>query len=74
MTHFSDEIRAFADSRETSYEIAQAIFDLFPGQEENVWAEPTDVQRDDVVAMAWEMADAETDSLIWGCKKFSRNA
>lgn len=74
MTHFSDEIRAFADSRETSYEIAQAIFDLFPGQEENVWAEPTDVQRDDVVAMAWEMADAETDSLIWGCEKFSRNA
>lgn len=74
MTHFSNEIRAFADSRETSYEIAQAIFDLFPGQEENVWAEPTDVQRDDVVSMAWKMADADTDSLIWGCEKFSRNA
>ena len=74
MTHFSNEIRAFADSRETSYEIAQAIFDLFPGQEENVWAEPTDEQRRAVISAAWGMTDAEEDALIWGCEKFSRNA
>lgn len=74
MTHFSNEIRSFADSRETSYEIAQAIFDLFPGNEESVWAEPTDVQRDAVVSAAWEMADADEDRLVWGCEKFSRDS
>ncbi|MCP1202224.1 YccJ family protein [Acetobacter oryzoeni] len=74
MTHFSNEIRSFADSRETSYEIAQAIFDLFPGNEENVWEEPSDAQRTAIVSAAWEMADADEDSLIWGCEKFSRDA
>lgn len=74
MAHFSNEIRSFADSRETSYEIAQAIFDLFPGNEKKIWEEPTDEQRESVVSAAWEMADADEDSLIWGCEKFSRDA
>ena len=72
MTHFSNEIRSFADSRGTSYEIAQAIFDLFPGNEENVWEDPTDVQRDTVVSAAWKTANTDEFTLIWGCERFSR--
>lgn len=74
MQHFSNEIRSFADSRETSYEIAQAIFDLFPGQEKSIWEEPTDEQRNAVVSAAWGMADADEDSLVWGCEKLTRDA
>lgn len=69
---YSNEVKAFADSRETSYEIAQALFDLFPENAATVWAEPTDTQRAAVVSAAWKLADSDEDCLIWGCEKFRR--
>lgn len=74
MAHFSAEVRSFADTRETSYEIAQAIFDLFPGREESVWAEPTYEQREAVVSAAWEIAATDENTLNWGCERFTRDA
>lgn len=74
MTQFSNEIRSFADSRETSYEIAQALFDLFPENAARIWEEPTDTQRAAVVSAAWKLADSDEDCLTWGCEKFRRDA
>lgn len=69
---YSNDVKTFADSRETSYEIAQAIFDLFPGNEAQIWEEPTDTQRAAVVSAAWKLADSDDDCLLWGCEKFRR--
>ncbi len=74
MMHFSSEIRAFSDSRETSYEIAQAISDLFPARMETVWAEPTDDEHRAVAARAFELADGDEDILFWGQERVTRDA
>ncbi|MFT9347670.1 MAG: hypothetical protein ABF562_03040 [Gluconobacter japonicus] len=72
MNAFNSEIRNFADSRETSYEIAAALIELFPETAEQVWDAPTDDQSAQVISRAWELADAEEDALNWGAERIVR--
>lgn len=72
MTTFNSEIRDFADSRETSNEIAAALIELFPDMAEQVWDAPTEEQSAQVISRAWELADAEEDTLNWGCERIVR--
>jgi hypothetical protein len=60
--------RAFADSRETSDEIAQAIFNHTSSDTEaqRIWAEPTAAEEAAVMADAWRLADPEENTLFWG--------
>lgn len=74
MTYSPNHIRAFAASRETSYEIAQAIFDLFPGKESTTWDSPTAKQRKAVISAAWKMAEIAKETLFWGDEEISRDA
>lgn len=60
----------FANAHETSPEIAQAIFDLYPGNEHSVWEDPTDEQRIRVVLCAF--SNTGEDELFWGQETVSR--
>ena len=69
MTHYvtSQEITEFASSREISDEIAQAILEMSAGdadRAQEIWENGD--EADQVVARAWQLADAETDTLYWG--------
>ena len=69
MTHYvtSQETTEFAASREISDEIAQAILELAAGdadRAQEIWENGD--EADHVIARAWELADAETDTLHWG--------
>jgi hypothetical protein len=60
--------RSFADSRETSDEVAQAIFNRTSDDAEvqRIWAEPTPDELAAVMIEAWRLADPEEDTLFWG--------
>jgi hypothetical protein len=75
MTYIPRNIREFASTRETSDEIALAIFEISAeGDEQRMWAEPTEDEMASVEAQAWKLADAETDVLHWGVTSISRPA
>ena len=66
-------IRQFASTRETSVEIALAIFEIAAeGDENRMWAEPTEEEVKAVEVRAWELADADEDRLHWGCETIKR--
>lgn len=66
-------IAEFASTRETSNEIAAAIFELAPeGDESRMWAEPTAAESAAVITRAWNLADPETDCLYWGVETIRR--
>ncbi len=69
MTHYvtRQEITEFASTREISDEIAQAILELAAGDAERaqeIWENGD--EADQVIARAWGLAGAETDTLHWG--------
>lgn len=67
MVYAPANIREFASTRETSVEIAKAIFEIAPeGDESRMWTEPTDAERDAVIAKAWTFADSDEATLHWG--------
>jgi len=75
MSYAPTNIRNFASTRETSIEIALAIFEIADdGAEDAVWTEPTDEQAEAIVARAWQLADAGETHLHWGNEIFRRAA
>jgi hypothetical protein len=76
MTHsnrgrITSAARAFADSRETSAEVAQAIFDLWSDDVEarRVWEDPTPAEEVAVMSDAWRLAAPDEDALFWGGRR-----
>jgi hypothetical protein len=73
MTYTPTNIKQFASCRETSDEIALAIFELAAdGDEDRMWQSPSEDEISAVVARAWELA--EGDTLTWGCETIKRTA
>lgn len=73
MTYIPRNIAEYASARETSGEIALAIFEIADeGDEERMWAEPTKAESDTVIALAWTYADADESTLFWGVETFRR--
>lgn len=72
-----DDERAFdltkwADSHETSIEIATEIHLRHEGREDYIFENATNEQRDAIIADAWEMADKDENALYWGVDSYSR--
>lgn len=66
-------IREFASTRETSVEVALAIFELADeGDENRMWTEPSDTEVAAVTERAWELADADETKLHWGNETLCR--
>ena len=65
---YTTELRQWADSHETSVEIAQAIHDIAGEFQsvEHVWQDPSDDERDVIIAKAWKLADSDETELHWG--------
>lgn len=63
----SNEVERWAQSRLTSNEIALAIHELFPGEEQFAWETPKgDPDSELIIKRAWELADSGEDTLHWG--------
>lgn len=64
----------WADARETSYEIARAIWEKADDEEEaqRLWADPTTSEARSIVARAWELDCDNQESLFWGCEEIYR--
>ena len=75
MTYVPSNIKTFAATRETSDVIALAIFEIAQeGDEPRVWESPTEAETLAVMSRAWELADADTDTLHWGSEAHGRTA
>lgn len=70
MTISRNEAAAFADARETSVEIAQAI--LEHAAADRIWSSPTASEMDEITARAWELADNDVQVLHWGQEEIYR--
>ena len=67
MVYVAPNIEAFARSRETADEIVMAIFEIADeGDEARLWEDPTPEELDQVAARAWQLADADEQTLCWG--------
>lgn len=68
MRVYSSDISSFASSREISNEIAEAILEMASSEQEaeEIWEEPTDSQRSEIITRAWELANSDEDELCWG--------
>lgn len=65
--HVPQNIAQFASTRETSPEIALAIFRIAPeGHESRLWSDPSPDEFKRVTSLAWAMAPHDTESLQWG--------
>jgi hypothetical protein len=67
----TNEIREFCESREISYEIGQAIFDIV-GAENAAEELENGYESEAVIAAAWDLADDETEELFWGEEVITR--
>lgn len=66
-------IKQFASTRETSDEIALAIFEIAEeGDEARIWESPTLHEMNEVINKAWEYADVSETILYWGCEPIKR--
>ena len=68
------QAKDFANTRETSDEIAQAILEIATDEADaaEIWEEPSDEQKRIVVKRAFELAVDETASLYWGQTEITR--
>lgn len=70
---YPQNVRTFASTRETSWPIALAIFEIADeGDENRVWQAPTIQEEAAVIARAWELADTDEEVLRWGMSKIER--
>ena len=75
MAYTPSNIKTFGSTRETSNEIAQAIFETAQeGDEARMWESPSEHEVSVVVARAWGHADDDVDELHWGDEKHRRAA
>lgn len=71
--HAPEHIQRFADSTNSSIEIAVAIYEIAQdGDEVRMWEDPTAEELAEVTARAWELADDDEDVLHWGVEKLRR--
>lgn len=74
MVYVPSNIKAFASTRETSDEIALAIFEIADeGDEARMWESPTEAEVEAVRIQAFKHADADVDVLHWGVETVSRS-
>ena len=74
MRYTPEHIRQFASTRETSDEVALAIFELaVEGDEERMWTAPTPAEITAVIARAWDLEKDDQKTLNWGCEILHRN-
>ena len=68
------QVKDFANTRETSNEIAQAILEVATdeGHAAEIREVPAPKEMEQVIARAWELADGETTSLYWGQEEITR--
>lgn len=69
LTARSPAVIEFADGRETSSEIIAVIFNMAGGagaEAQRLWEAPTAAEEAAILSAAWEMADANEDTLFWG--------
>lgn len=69
------DINAWADSRNTSTEIALAIHghSTLPAETQAIWADPSDEERENIVTAAWQAVyddDSGETELHWGEEVF----
>ena len=63
------DLRLWAYVRQTSIEIAQAIYKLADGDidiMQAIWEKPTNEERDQILQMAWGTAAPSLTTLFWG--------
>lgn len=65
-----ENLNAWADSRNTSIEIAKAIFDLAEANADEIWCAPTPAQVEKIRNRAFEHSDATV--LYWGDETIHR--
>jgi YccJ-like protein len=65
----SRELHAWAQARETSYEIAHVIRGMGPDAD-RIWEHPTPEEMTAVLEQAWKLTD--DDALYWGRDTFLR--
>ena len=70
----TQEIDQWSGSRDTSPEIAMAIFDMARNKEEaqKIWEAPTSAQVKKVLQLAWKKTDAYDNQLFWGPETYDR--
>ena len=67
MTYTPANIRQFASTRETSDEVALAIFEIaVEGDEDRMWAAPTPAEITAVCSRAWDLEKDDQKTLNWG--------
>ena len=73
MSTISSFIREWAVERETSDEVAQAIFEISEGVlAQQVWESPTPEQATRIIKRAWEIASPDEGALFWGTEVYTR--
>ena len=73
MAYIPRNVKEFASTRETSDEIAMAIYEIAPeGDEQRMWKDPDPAEVIDIEHRAWELTDADVDTLHWGVTTISR--
>lgn len=67
-------LKHWADCRETSGEIAMAIFEIADGDDDadRIWESPSDTESAQVIARAWALADDDREKLFWGDRTVRR--
>lgn len=65
---FTEETERFADRRQISNEVAEAILEMRKTEAgaHRIWEDPTAREERAVMARAWEIADPATTELYWG--------
>ena len=69
-----EELTQWADSGETSIEVAYAIMELATDKSNAmiIWGAPTDEQYAAVIKKAWALADEDEDTIAWGSEALRR--
>jgi len=74
MVYVPTNIAAFASTRETSQEVAKAIFEVAAeGDEARLWSDPTDEEIQEVASLAFGYAEPDCNALHWGSVTLHRD-
>ena len=72
-TFIGQDLEQWAANHETSAEIALAIDEMSGNNREELWQNPTDVQIEQILIRAWELAGKKT-TLYWGLNTIKNGA
>jgi hypothetical protein len=73
-TYVNQDLEQWASSRNTSYEIAVAIHELFKSDSKRsaVWEDCKKSEETNILKRAWELA-GDDDKLFWGTNTISKS-